>query len=37
LVERPEDYPFSNYKNFMEKQFGLDFIDTDEVTDVPEF
>ena len=36
LVDRPEDYPFSNYKEFMEKQFGFDFTDIDEVTDVPE-
>ena len=29
--------PFSNYKVYMEKQFGFDFTDMDEVTDVPEF
>ena len=37
LVERPEDYSFSNYREFMANQFGIDFTDTDEVTDVPEF
>jgi putative transposase len=37
FVERPEHYPFSNYIEFMENQFGLDFTDMDEVNDVPEF
>ena len=37
LITTPEDYPFSNYKEFMTYQFGLDFTDSDEVTDVPEF
>jgi putative transposase len=33
LVERPEDYPFSNYKQFHDFSFG----DISEVNDVPEF
>jgi putative transposase len=37
LVERPEDYKFSNYKEFMQINFGIDFTDIDEVIDVPEF
>jgi putative transposase len=37
LVERPEQYPFSNFKEFMEIQSGIDFTRTDEVTDAPEF
>ena len=38
LVENPEDYPFSNYKEFLLKwQVDFNFTDMDEVNDVPEF
>jgi putative transposase len=37
MVERPEDYPYSNYKEFIENQFGFDFTEMDEVIDAPEF
>jgi putative transposase len=37
LVERPEDYPFSNYKEFMENQIGIDFTEANEITDAREF
>ncbi len=38
LVEAPEDYPFSNYKEFLMKwQVDFDFTSLSEVDDVPEF
>jgi putative transposase len=38
LVKNPEDYPFSNYKDFLSQwQIDFNFTDIDEVKDVPEF
>lgn len=37
LVEHPEDYAFSNYREFLKIQENFDFIGMYEVTDVPEF
>jgi putative transposase len=37
LVEKPEDYPFSNYQDFLKQQDIFDFIGMEEVNDVPEF
>jgi putative transposase len=37
LVEKPEDYLFSNYQDVHEWQGGFDFTDLSEVNDVPEF
>ena len=38
LVENPEDYQFSNYKDFLVNwQLDFNFINMDEVNDVPEF
>jgi hypothetical protein len=37
LVERPDEYLFSNFRDFMQAQNGFDFIGLDEVIDVPEF
>lgn len=38
LVENPEDYPFSNYKDFLRnRQMDFSFTDMDEVSDVAEF
>ncbi len=38
LVENPEDYSFSNYKDFLLNwQVDFNFTDMDEVNDVPEF
>jgi putative transposase len=38
LAENPEDYSFSNYKDFLLSwQVNFYFTDMDEVTDVPEF
>ena len=36
LVENPEDYLFSSYKDYLE-QDNIDFIGLEEVNDVPEF
>lgn len=35
LVEKPEDYHFSNYGEYLNE--GMDFTDISEVNDVPEF
>ena len=35
LVEKPEDYNFSNYNEYLEQ--GFEFAEMDEVNDVPEF
>jgi putative transposase len=37
LVDRPEEYPYSNYKEFMENQLDIDFSGTGAVTDAPEY
>lgn len=38
LVEKPEDYPFNNYEDFLlQWQADFNFTDMDEVNDVPEF
>ncbi|MBI5841733.1 MAG: transposase [Chloroflexi bacterium] len=37
LVENPEDYPFSNYKEYLTQLQDFDFTGMDEVNDVPEF
>lgn len=38
LTETPEEYPFSNYKEFLLKwQVDFNFTDMNEVNDVPEF
>lgn len=37
LVEKPEDYPFSSYQDFLERQNGFDITGFEEVEDVPEF
>jgi putative transposase len=37
LVDNPEDYAFSNYRDFIKGQDGFDFSGMDEVNDVPEF
>jgi putative transposase len=38
LTENPEDYQFSNYKDFISSwQVDFNFTDMDEVTNVPEF
>jgi putative transposase len=37
MVEDPEDYPFSSYKDFLKQNNGFDFTGIDEVSDVPEF
>jgi putative transposase len=37
LAVKPEDYLFSNYKEFLQTQSDFDFIGMDEVKDVPEF
>lgn len=37
IVEKPEEYRFSNYQSFLNQQLGLDFIGMNEVMDVPEF
>jgi putative transposase len=37
LVERPEDYPFSSYRDFLSGEEGFQVAGTDEVIDVPEF
>jgi putative transposase len=38
LVEMPEEYPFSNYEDFLSKwQMEFDFTNMEEVHDVPEF
>jgi putative transposase len=37
LVENPEDYPFSNYQEFLNQNNGFDFIGVEEVNNVPEF
>jgi putative transposase len=37
LVEKPEDYSFSNYKEYLDQLQGFDFMGMDEVNDVPEF
>jgi len=37
LVEKPEDYPFSNYQDFLKQQNSFDFIGMEEVSNVPEF
>ena len=37
LVENPDDYPFSSYKDFLEQSDSFDFIGIEEVNDVPKF
>lgn len=37
LVEKPENYAFSNYKEFLDKLQNWNTIDISEVNDVPEF
>ena len=37
LVEKPNDYSFSNYLDFLKQQDDFDFIGMEEVNDVPEF
>ena len=37
LVEKPEEYLFSSYRDFLQMQDGFDFAGMDEVKDVPEF
>ena len=37
LVDNPEDYAFSNYRDFIKGQDGFDFRGVDEVNDAPEF
>jgi len=37
FVEKPEDYPFSSYNNFLKQQDAFEFIGMEEVSDVPEF
>lgn len=37
LVENPEDYRFSNYKEFLQGEPDFIFTNMDEVSDVPEF
>lgn len=37
LVEKPEDYNFSNYGEYLDTLQNFDFISTSEVNDVPEF
>ncbi len=38
LVERPEDYPFSNYKEYLRSwKTGFEFSDVNEASDVQEF
>ena len=37
LVERPEDYKFSNYSQYLAQSQGFDFTEMSEVDDVPEF
>ncbi len=37
LAENPEDYPFSNYKEYLTQSQDFDFTGMDEVNDVPEF
>ena len=37
LVERPEDYKFSNYREYLDRLHDFDRIDAAEVNDVPEF
>jgi REP element-mobilizing transposase RayT len=35
--ENPEDYPFSNYQDFLEQQTNFDFTGWEEVNDVLEY
>ena len=37
LAEKPEDYLFSNYRDFLSSQDGIDFSRVNEIKDVPEF
>ena len=37
LIERPEEYLFSSYRDYLQLQDGFDFVGMDEVKDVPEF
>jgi len=37
LVENPEDYPYSNYQDFINLQAVFDFTGWEEVNDVPEY
>jgi putative transposase len=37
LVEKPEDYSFSNYEGFLDQLQGFGFMGIDQVNDVPEF
>jgi putative transposase len=37
LINKPEEYPFSNYKEFSSEVQELDCIEGDKVKDVPEF
>jgi len=37
LVEKPEDYPFSNFKEYLTQLQDFDFTRLNEVNDVPEF
>ncbi len=37
LAETPEDYNFSNYKEYLDQLQGFDFMGMAEVNDVPEF
>ncbi len=35
LVEKPEDYPFSSYRDFLKQQDGFDFTSMEDVNNVP--
>jgi hypothetical protein len=37
LAERPEEYVFGNYRDFLQAQNEFEFSGVDEVIDVPEF